>query len=130
MTENYNLLLAGIDLYSNSFPIGGTNIGDGIGLAADRVITDSEARPWATKVLIVMTDGINNLGGDPVSQANKAADSGVMVFSITFSAEANQSKMKSVANAGGGEHFHAASANDLKTIFRDIARRMPTLISR
>ena len=130
LTNSYSLLLDELDFYSGSFHLGGTNIGDGIQLGTDRVVNDPEARPWATKELIVMTDGIYNVGSDPKSKASAAAQDGVMVFSITFSAEANQSKMISVAEAGGGEHFHAASAQDLKDIFREIASRMPTLISR
>jgi len=38
--------------------------------------------------------------------------------------------METVAKTGSGEHFHAINAAQLQAAFRDIAGRLPTLITR
>jgi hypothetical protein len=82
------------------------------------------------KVIVVLTDGIHNIGYHPVGAAYDATDQGVMIFSITFSAEADQWLMQKVASIGGGTHFHANSPADLSTAFSEIAKRLPTLLTK
>lgn len=81
--------------------------------------------------MIVMTDGIQNAGSDPVAQAITAyQDHGVVVHVISFSDDADQTAAAAIAAAGGGLHYHAASGADLISVFEELARTLPTMLTR
>ena len=130
LTDDYNSILEGMDEYTNEFESGGTNIRAGIIEGTNAVAEWGPGREWAAKVVIVMTDGIRTAGGDPVDAARDAADDGVMVFAVTFSDEADQNSMKNVADEGHGKHFHATTGADLIAVFREIAKSLPTLLTK
>lgn len=129
LTSNYPAVIDRLNEVSVNFIEGGTAIGDGIYEGLNAVYDPSLSRSYATKVLIVMTDGVQNYGSSPTSAAKSAANAGATVFTITFSDEAQQASMETVAEIGGGEHFHAADASQLKDAFRKIADRLPTLLT-
>jgi Ca-activated chloride channel family protein len=129
LTTNYGKILGQLGTYSQKFDSGGTNISAGMAQASRVLELSSNARPWASKVIIVMTDGLQTEGSNPVSTARSIAEQGVMIFTITFAAEANQFDMRRVAAEGGGRHYHATNGAMLATVFRDIARNLPALIS-
>ena len=63
---------------------GKTAIGDAIGLAVKRLQT----RPSENRVLILLTDGVNNVGEvSPVQAARLAAQKGIRIYTIGFGAE-------------------------------------------
>ena len=130
MTSDYNSIRSGISYYTNSFPSGRTNIGDGLA-AGVNALAGSGARNYASKVIILMTDGIRTpgLGADPVTVASNAASQGIIVFTVTFSTEADQTGMKAVAAAGSGQHFHANNAASLASVLQTIVRILPTVIT-
>lgn len=130
LTENYGEIANALAFYSNHFTLGGTNIGGGIDTAMAELERGQSLRPWAAKAIIVLTDGIHNIGSDPVASADFAGRQGVVVFTVTFALEADQSRMIQVAQKGGGLHFHATNGTELSLVFQEIARRMPTLLSR
>jgi len=129
-TSNYSRFQPILDRYSNNFQSGHTNIGMGLRQAGNSLVKSSQARPWAVKVIVLMTDGLENRGPNSITEARRLADDGLMIFTVTFSDEANQNRMREVANIGGGRHYHATSGDDLRRVFRDIGRRMPTLVTR
>lgn len=128
MTGNYSAIQSGLDSYTTSFPSGKTNIGGGLVSGTNAL---KGGRPFASKVIVLMTDGIRTpgLGPDPVSEATKLGKEGVIVFTVTFSNEADQSSMKKVAEAGMGKHFHAVDASSLTAVFETIARTIPTILT-
>lgn len=129
LTDDYGQPMLSLAGYSASFDSGATNISAGLQLAANQLASSPNSRLWASKVIVVLTDGIHTAGNDPKHAAESIAQDGVMIFAVTFSAEANQANMQAVATAGGGNHYHATNAADLADVFREIARNMPTLIS-
>ncbi|MCA9238164.1 MAG: VWA domain-containing protein [Planctomycetales bacterium] len=78
------------------------------------------ARQNATKVMIVLTDGNENVGS-AMAAAAVAATTDVTIHTITFSDEANQSLMQSVAAATEGKHYHANTAEELRDVFKELA---------
>lgn len=128
-TTNYNSVMGRLGVYSNSFQSGHTNIGGGLRGASDALV-NANSRPWAVKVIVLMTDGLENTGPDSINEARRLARDGIMIFTVTFAQEANQSRMQTVASVGGGKHYHATNAVSLSAVFRDIARQMPTLVTR
>lgn len=130
LTNNYSLIPYSLMAISANFTAGGTNIGDGI-LAGITALSDPVyRRPWATPVVIVLTDGVHNYGTSPYSAAYTAKDNKVTVYSITFSDEAEQWLMEDVAEIAGGQHYHAIDAAQLQAAFKEIASQLPSLITR
>jgi Ca-activated chloride channel family protein len=93
------------------------------------VLTGKKARPFAVKTMVLMTDGIHNLGPEPVLSAQNAAKKGIVIHTITFSGDADIKRMQDVAAATGGRHFHAPTAADLAKIFKEIAATLPVLLT-
>jgi Mg-chelatase subunit ChlD len=129
LTADYAAVTQGMDAYTQHYCSGSTNIHDGISAGVASLNDPLHARPWAVKVLIVMTDGRRTAGPDPVPAAIAAFDQQITVYAVTFANEADQAVMRSVASAGGGLHYHAATGNELMQLFRTIARRLPTLLT-
>lgn len=128
MTGSYGAIQSGLDHYTNAFPSGATNIGDGLNKGANAL---GGGRAFASKVIVLMTDGRRTpgLGPNPVNVATNLARQGVIIFTVTFSDEAEQTEMRSVATAGMGKHFHAVDAASLTTVFETIARTIPTILT-
>jgi len=114
-------------LSSNPIP-GGTNIGAGIDEAV-KVLKGRQARSFAQKTIICMTDGQWTDGSNPVTAARNAADEGITVHSITFSNNADEALMKDVARVAGGKHYHAPDAATLKAIYEEIAFTLPIILT-
>jgi Ca-activated chloride channel homolog len=93
------------------------------------VLTGGKTRPFAVKTIILMTDGIHNLGPEPILSARKAAAQDIVIHTITFSSDADIERMREVAAAAGGKHFHAPDAEELVKIFKEIAATLPVLLT-
>jgi Mg-chelatase subunit ChlD len=91
------------------------------------VLTGTKVRPFAVKTIILMTDGVHNLGKEPVESAKVAAKNDITIHTITFSDGADIKRMKAVAAAANGKHFHATTQAQLTSIFREIAATLPVL---
>jgi Ca-activated chloride channel homolog len=92
-----------------------------------KVLTGKKTRPFAVKTIILMTDGIHNLGPEPILSAKEAAKKDIVIHTITFSDDADIKRMSDVAKATGGKHFHAPDAASLVKIFKEIASTLPVL---
>jgi Ca-activated chloride channel homolog len=122
---------AQMDAISANFLGGATAIGDGIGAGIAILSDPGSARPVARKTMIVMTDGIQNAGSDPSYQAQLAFNTyGIVVHTISFSDGADQTRMEEVALLGGGRHWHASNATQLQAAFAEIAKTLPTILTR
>ncbi|MCU0713948.1 MAG: VWA domain-containing protein [Pirellula sp.] len=129
LTDQYQQIRNALDGYTQFFTSGKTNIGGGID-GGRNGLSSPAARPFAAKVMIVLTDGIDTMGSNPIQAAKDANNDEIMIFSITFAQEADQNTMRQVASEGQGKHYHAASGTSLAAIFRDIARQLPILLSK
>lgn len=126
LTSNYTTIRQGIERYTNNYPVGATNISDGINRGSTVL---SAGRAFASKVMIVMTDGIRTAGVDPVPPATTLGNRGIILYTVTFSNEADQTTMRRVAAAANGQHYHASTGSSLQSAFEAIARTIPTVIT-
>lgn len=113
---------------------GKTAIGDAIGLAVKRL----RQRPQEDKILILLTDGANNVGEvEPQKAAELAAFDGIKIYTIGVgademrmpsfgflgsritnpSADLDEDTLKSVASTTGGEYFRARDTQGLQEIY-------------
>ena len=116
------------DAFSNEGPGGFTGIGQGLETGLDSILNDPNARPFALKSIILMTDGRQNRGISPELVAPRAAEAGVVVHTITFGAGANEQLMAEVADIAGGIHLHAKNNPALIEAFETIAKQLQVLL--
>ncbi len=129
LSSNYGALQLALTNFSLKFNGGATNIADGILFGAEMLSDKKKARTWASRVLIVLTDGNWTAGSDPKIAAAVAASQNILIYTITFSDEADQASMAAIATIGKGQHFHASNGAELTTAFKNIAKSLPTLLT-
>jgi len=115
--------------------LGGTNIKAGMQVAREQL--EGSARPHAFRMMVLMTDGLPNLGGsDPVAacitEANLCKDAKIRVMTVSVGADADTELMQEIADITGGLHFHVPGGatfeeyeDALEDAFRQIAANRP-----
>jgi Mg-chelatase subunit ChlD len=70
------------------------------------------------RALVLVTDGIESCGGDPVQAARELREQGIIVHLIGFglgsAADEDRASLQAVADASGGRYVTAGSAEELK----------------
>lgn len=126
----------------------GTAIGTGLATAINR-LKDSKAK---SKIIILLTDGVNNSGTiEPETASDIAEEYGIKVYTIglgtngmaeypyalsangdfifkMMKVEIDQELMKSIAKNTGGKYFRATSNEKLETIYDEINKLETTEI--
>jgi Ca-activated chloride channel family protein len=114
----------------------GTAIGMALINACNR-LKDSDAD---SKVIILLTDGVNNAGEiDPMTAADAAAAIGVRVYSIGVGrqvsarargrVEFDEETLRSIAERTGGKYYHAHSEEKLQEIYAEIGELEKTEVT-
>jgi len=138
LTLDHGMLLQLLKEVHSGMIEDGTAIGDGLATAVAR-LQDSKAK---SKVIILMTDGVNNMGSiDPVSAAEMAKLFGIRVYTIgigtqgyapypvqtpygvqmqQMKVEIDEALLQQIAQTTGGEYFRATDTPSLKKIFGEI----------
>lgn len=107
---------------------GFTAIGEGLEFGSDSLVNDAQARRFAEKTIILLTDGRENRGIDAIDVVPVAQQRNQTVFTITFGADADQTLMRQVATQTGGFHQHADDGGDLEEAFRTIAETLAVVL--
>ena len=151
LTIDHGVLLSQLNKVEYGIVEDGTAIGDGLATAINR-IKDSKA---VSKVIILLTDGVNNRGSvDPQSAAEIAALYGIRLYIIgvgtrgeapypfkvqtpfgthiqyqNIPVEIDEPLMKNMAElTDGGMYFRATNKKSLEAIFKDIDQMEKTKI--
>lgn len=119
LSTDLGLVRAEMNRLNNSIWFGGTNIRAGIREARNHFASNGSEN--VEKVIICLTDGVHNVGEGPMGEATLCKEAGIKIHAITFSDEANQENMISVANETSGAHFHAPDKKTLEDVFRRLA---------
>jgi Ca-activated chloride channel family protein len=126
LDSNLTGITQAMDRLTTSVWNGNTYIESGMRTGLAALLDTRYARVGAERVMILLTDGNENVGS-AMSAAASCADEGITVHTITFSDSANQTTMRNVANACGGKHYHANSAEYLRQVFRELAAQTARL---
>ena len=105
---------------------GMTDIAAGI-TVGQNVLFGSGSRANALKFMIVLTDG-QYTESDPLIAGQTAANAGIVIYTVTFSAGANQAHMQQLATVGGGRHYHADNPGELDSAFQDLGGSIANLV--
>jgi Ca-activated chloride channel family protein len=111
-------------------PNGGTAIGDALALAARSL------PPVRHRAIVLVTDGVNNQGSDPLSVAPQigatgttietvgigTSGSGLLIPGTLEEADLDESALRAVARAGHGAYARVGDADALAKRLGDIAR--------
>lgn len=148
LTTDHEVLLNFISQLQCGLLEDGTAIGMGLAAAVNR-LKDSPAK---TKVVILVTDGVNNVGYfKPITAGEIAKEFGIKVYAIGVGSvgealtpvsrrsdgrfifglapvEIDEDLLRQISKMTGGKYFRATSANDLQQIYRQIDRLEKTKI--
>ncbi len=124
----------------------GTTIGEGLATAVSR-LKDSKAK---SKVIILLTDGVNNMGSiDPITAAEIAKTFGIRVYTIgvgtygeapypvqtpfgiqyqPMKVEIDEALLQKVAKITDGQYFRATNKKKLEQIYQQIDKLEKTKI--
>jgi len=126
-TEGHNCMPNFVEPQSDVDTIdqsGNTNIGAGIQVANDELITNGNPRhAW---VEIVLTDGQNNFAWQDAlarSEAQRARANNITIFTIGLSSQADAGLLTEVAETTGGTYYAAPTAASIRWIYYEISRR-------
>jgi Mg-chelatase subunit ChlD len=129
LTTNYELINQALSLHSAAYVGGRSDLSLGMLSAASTLTNKSKARKWASRVLIVVSDGNTTSALSATAIARELAAQGITIFTVSCSIDSNQSLMAEIAAIGNGKHFHSSSAHDFLLAFREISRSLPTLLT-
>jgi Ca-activated chloride channel family protein len=140
LTADHAVLLAAVENLQPGQLEDGTAIGTAIAAAANRL----RDAPGPSRVMVLLTDGVNNRGSiDPRTAAEAAAAFGIRIYTIGVGSEGmapvpvgrgpyglryenrpveiDDSLLQDVARATGGRYFRARDAEALERITREIS---------
>jgi Ca-activated chloride channel family protein len=140
LTLDYDVLKQFIDDVNFNI-VDGRRTAIGMGLANSvRLLEESEAK---SKVIILLTDGVNNSGQiDPFTAAEMAKALGIRVYTIGVGAppdmralldrvgqvEFDEDTLRKIADITDGQFFHATDRRKLEEIYKEIDRMEKTKI--
>jgi Ca-activated chloride channel family protein len=139
LTTDQRVVMNGIDQLQTGLLEGGTAIGMGLATAVNR-LKDSEAE---SKVVILLTDGVNNSGKiEPLDAAQLAKLNGIRVYTIGVGTigkarspvakvgnqfqydwvevEIDETVLRDIAKLTGGRYFRATNGDKLASIYTEI----------
>ena len=134
LSTDHGWLLSQLDFLQTGMLEDGTAIGDAIASAANR-LRDSAAE---SKIIVLLTDGINNAGRlSPMEAAEAAGALGIKIYTVGAAGEArrgglgglfafpsageiDEETLKAVAGATGGEYFRASDLAGLERTYEQI----------
>ena len=149
LTSDKGIVLSSLkSIKYNTIIEGGTAIGMGLATSVNR-LKDSRAK---SKVIILLTDGVNNSGAiDPKIASELAVEFGIKVYTIglgtngtavspigilsngkfqygNMPVQIDEELLKEIANTTGGEYFRAVSTTRLSEIYEQINKLEKTEI--
>ncbi len=146
LTTDYSVLLDLLAKVKMGVLQDGTAIGEGIGNAVNRMKTSKSK----SKTMILLTDGINNMGSiDPATAAEIARTFGIRIYTIgvgtrgmapypvqtpfgiqyqNMKVEIDEDMLRQVAQITGGEYFRATGNERLRQIYKEIDKLEKTRI--
>ncbi len=126
LTTTYSQISGTMDAFVRNGIGGSTAIGQGL---RQGIRSLDNARPFALKTIVLMTDGRQNTGPEPETIVPQAIRNDCTVHTVTFSPNADIPRMRAISDQTNGRHFHADTAADLALAFREIARTLPVLVT-
>lgn len=94
-----------------------------LGLQAAAALLSSEGRSTAVPIIVLLTDGIQTLPGDPGAEAQRLKEANVILFVVGLGREVDRAELEALAS-GPERYLEAPSTAELEKVFRDLASRI------
>jgi hypothetical protein len=120
-----------------------TNIGEGLRLGIAE-LESARARPNARKLIVLMSDGVPNVGENgksgeadgiawAITQAERARDKNISVVCISVGYGVDRAVMQQIAAIANGQEYYAAGnpeeyTEELQNIFRTLGGKRPVAL--
>ncbi|MFH0969854.1 MAG: VWA domain-containing protein [Candidatus Diapherotrites archaeon] len=125
LTSNFDLVKSDIAaLVAN----GSTATGYAINNATTE-LTSIRHNPIALPFQILLSDGLTNTGTSSSSAAITAANSGIIIYTIGFGKDADETELQNIATITGGKYYAAADQNALIDVYNIIAKEIQLIAS-
>ncbi len=119
LTYNQTTVQSAIDTLK---ALGQTAIGSGINTANNELT--SHGRNGTARVEILLSDGNENLGSNPINRANEAKAAGIVIYTIGLGASVDASLLQQIASITGGKYYFAANGTVLQQIYQSISQEI------
>jgi hypothetical protein len=87
-------------------------------------------RSNASHIEVLLSDGNNNRGTDPVLQAKNASNNSIRIFTIGLGNDTNVTLMKTIANTTGGKYYYAPNSSDLDDVYQQIVKEITNIAAK
>lgn len=119
VTLDYPVLIDAINNVEVGMLEDGTAIGSGLAISVARL----RKVPGASKIVLLLTDGVNNRGMiDPRTAAETAAAFGIKVYTVGIGSE-GEARVPTQQQPGGGYHYENMPVEIDEALLQDIAKR-------
>ncbi|MGB9638189.1 MAG: VWA domain-containing protein [bacterium] len=131
LTNSKEDLLLALSLVNANY--GGTAIGDAI--ITTLAILENSSMPH--KVIVLLTDGENNAGTDPIIAAKKAKDKKIPIYSIglgtstgsyipgiPYPVRIDEATLKEISKLTGGEYYYGNNVENLKKAYKIVSEKV------
>ncbi|MBA4031550.1 MAG: hypothetical protein C0478_11770 [Planctomyces sp.] len=128
LTTDLSSLNAAISARSSKVMLGATNMSAGIDEARKILNATKASRPYAHRIIILMTDGLWNQGRDPLLAAEDARRDGLVIHSVSLLPRKGDVTPQ-VSAITGGVNYPATNSAALEAAFAEIARTLPIVLT-
>lgn len=117
LSSNKSLALDAIDNLSQGNE---TALGDGLMLGIKEI--NDKKRATAIPLIILLTDGVHNIGSDPLAEATTAGEANLPIYPVGISPIARDFILNEIARLSGGTYFNSFNDSVHERLMRKIDR--------
>ncbi len=104
---------------------GGTNLGRGIDVSLQQ-FDNYDKSDSAYKMVIMLTDGDGSYNDELTL---KAAEEGIIIYTIGLGSDIDEELLRAIADGTSGKYYYASQADELETIFDEVAEETVDLVT-
>jgi Mg-chelatase subunit ChlD len=129
LTSDYFAIESALAFHGTAFLGGLSSLSDGLNSAKTMLTNLSSARPWASRVILLVSDGNENFGIGAMNAARQCAQANIMIYTISVGSDANGRLMGDLATATHGRYLHAGSPDKFVVAVEDMNQHLPVLLT-
>ncbi len=120
-TVNEETLAETSSVFQDTKPAGRTSLSSAL-ITALGIFMD-QGMPENSKTLILLTDGVDNMGGNPVAEAQKLKENGITVYPVLIGTKIHydEKTLTEIANLTGGSFYSAPDRDELINLYSELA---------
>ena len=130
LSSDYLPVESALAFHSTAYLGGLSSLADGLNSAITMLSSMGTARAYASRVILLVSDGNENFGVGAKSVAQKAAQSDIMLYTISVGSDANKVLMSDLAATAHGRYLDAQTPAQFVQAIDEVNHHLPVLITR